>query len=86
MPNERCMCPVCGFPDLDELPYDSQGCASFNICPSCGVEFGYDNSGASFEELRRRWIDGGMLWFSQANKPPRNWDPVQQLKSAALLD
>jgi hypothetical protein len=26
--NRKFMCPVCGYPDLDEPPYDSFGCAS----------------------------------------------------------
>jgi len=46
-------CPICGFPDLDEPPYDSDGeNPSFDICPCCGIEFGYEDCGRSHSELR----------------------------------
>lgn len=35
-------CPVCGWPELDEPPYDDTGWGSFEICSCCGIEFGYD--------------------------------------------
>ena len=86
MLNEKHVCPVCGFPGLDEPAYNEYGSASFGICPSCGTEFGYDDSGASHKELRRRWVESGMPWFSKAAAPPSNWNPVEQLKVAHLLD
>ena len=49
-------CPVCGYQHLSQPPYDGHGCASFDICPCCGTEFGYDDSSATHEVLRRRWI------------------------------
>jgi len=52
-------CPVCGFAELTQPPYDSTGCASFEICPSCGTEFGYHDANKSHEELRRRWLAAG---------------------------
>jgi hypothetical protein len=66
-------CPVCGFAGLTEPPYDDHGCASFDICPSCGTEFGYDDAKQSYEELRRRWLASGALWWSQTTKPPLGW-------------
>jgi len=80
------MCPVCGFPRLDEPPYDEDGCATFGICPSCGTEFGYDDSNIKHEELRRRWIEKGMPWWSQRQGPPEGWDGHRQLREANMAE
>jgi hypothetical protein len=37
------LCPVCGSPELNEPPYNTNGEPSFNMC-SCGFEFGFDDS------------------------------------------
>jgi hypothetical protein len=37
----RHICPLCGYPDLKDPPYDLYGAPSFDICPCCGCEFGY---------------------------------------------
>ncbi len=81
----RFTCPVCGYPNLVEVPRPAIGGGSFEICPSCGFQFGVtdDDSGKSFEEWRRRWIDSGMAWWSPARTPPPTWDP--QLQLAALF-
>ncbi|MGF6226181.1 hypothetical protein QFZ27_000136 [Inquilinus ginsengisoli] len=71
-------CPVCGFPGLEGAPYDKHGCASFDICPCCGIEFGYDDATTSHLELRMRWIAGGKRWWSDRG-PPRGWDADRQL-------
>jgi predicted RNA-binding Zn-ribbon protein involved in translation (DUF1610 family) len=81
MPNKpRYICPVCGFPDLDEPPYDESKCASFDICPSCGTEYGYHDATRSHSELRREWVRNGMRWWSQSRKPSKGWDPELQLR------
>jgi hypothetical protein len=67
-------CPVCGYNGLDEPAYDSFGCASFEICPSCGTEFGYDDATRSHESLCDEWIAKGMPWWAD-DKPPPGWDP-----------
>jgi len=79
--SETNVCPVCGFADLDEPAYDLLGCGSFGICPSCGVEFGYDDATRSHAELRATWVKNGMKWWSQSKVPPLAWDPVAQLRS-----
>ncbi len=71
-------CPVCGFGELREPPLD------FNICPSCGTEFGYDNFTTSFQELRERWIAQGAPWFSTATARPPGWNPSRQLYNAGF--
>ena len=71
-------CPVCGF-KMDYAPRD------FNICPSCGTEFGYSDAGRTYDELREEWKRLGMPWHSHYYKQPRNWDPQLQLILAGLL-
>jgi hypothetical protein len=63
-------CPVCGY-SLDV--YD------FNICPSCGVEFGVDTVGHTYEELRQVWVDNGAVWSSSVDPQPLSWNPWWQL-------
>jgi hypothetical protein len=77
-------CPVCGFPNLAEPPHDDTGCASFETCPACGTEFGYDDATKSHAELRRVWLAAGAPWFSESVAPPRGWSAVEQLRAAGL--
>ena len=69
-------CLVCGYDGLDEPAYDDAGAPSFEICPCCGVEFGYEDASRSHKSLRDEWIAKGMLWWAD-DKPPPDWDPVQ---------
>ncbi|MGO1080013.1 hypothetical protein [Inquilinus sp. CA228] len=71
-------CPVCRFPGLEEAPYDEHGCASFDICPCCGTQFGYDDATTGHSELRARWIAGGKRWWSEKG-PPADWGAETQL-------
>jgi hypothetical protein len=73
-------CPVCGYPNLSESPYDDNGCASFSVCPCCGTEFGYDDFTAIHAILREKWIANGMKWWSKNSLPPDNWNSQEQLK------
>jgi predicted RNA-binding Zn-ribbon protein involved in translation (DUF1610 family) len=81
----RHRCPVCGYPDLEEPPRSSvTGGASYEICPSCGFQFGVtdDDLCVSYEEWRRRWVERGMPWDSAGIRPqPQGWDPPRQLQS-----
>lgn len=67
------LCPVCGYSSLPR-PADD-----YLICPSCGVEFGYDDSVASHEELRKEWIEKGMPWAVSSISKPEGWNPVEQI-------
>lgn len=80
----RFVCPVCGYADLRYDPRPSFGGGSFEICPSCGFQFGVtdDDAGVSFEDWRRTWVKDGMKWSSSRQRPP-NWDPVAQLEALA---
>lgn len=87
MPSKiKFVCPVCGYAGLTEPPYDDHECASFDICASCGTEFGYDDTSHSHEELRRAWIDAGALWHSQKVKPPANWNAEVQMRAAGIFN
>lgn len=73
------LCPVCGYPELDEPPY-LNGQASFEICPCCGYEFGYnDPNPASKETFLRNWVRMGTPWATPSLKP-KKWDAKAQLK------
>jgi len=73
-------CPVCGYPKLREKPRTASGGGSFEICPSCGFQFGVtdDDEGYNYAQWRRRWIAKGMQWSSESMKPA-DWNPVSQL-------
>ena len=51
----------------------------FNICPSCGVEFGIDDIGHTHEELRKIWVENGAHWSSNVDSSPAGWNPWLQL-------
>jgi hypothetical protein len=74
----RYTCPVCGYDQLLYPPTD------YNICPSCGTEFGYTDFTRDHAELRMHWIDGGMRWHSSRIPAPPQWNPEQQLIRAGF--
>jgi RNA polymerase subunit RPABC4/transcription elongation factor Spt4 len=82
---DRFVCPVCGYRNLARRPWKGSA-NSYEICPSCGIEFGYeDGTGDDWVrrqhrhlELRLAWIDRGSPWSSSDPSPP-GWDPVMQL-------
>ncbi len=76
------MCPVCGWVELKKPPRSETTGGSYEICPCCGFQFGYDDEdqGISDEEWRRRWIAKGMPWFARTRLPPPGWDPLEQLR------
>lgn len=79
---DRYTCPVCGFPDLFEPPRNANGSGSYEICPSCGFEFGVTDDDEGFTDLawRGRWISQGMPWSSVSDaRKPDDWDPQRQL-------
>ena len=82
MMRKKYTCPVCGFDDLEEPPYNAQREPSYEICPCCGFEFGFDDGGQaqSFDSFRLRWIESGAAWFRPELKP-NNWDLHKQLKN-----
>lgn len=93
--NKIYFCPVCGF-GLDFEPWINKS-PSDEICPSCGTQFGYDDSkrfkgsqdevAKLYAGLRQRWIAGGMRWSSSKNpfRPePIPWHPKRQLMNIGI--
>lgn len=82
---EKYICPVCGYSELDEPPYDLETNApSFNICPCCGCEYGYDDATPQAKtNYRKKWIAQGANWFKPDRKPV-SWDLELQLKRIGL--
>jgi len=77
-------CPVCGYDALAEPPRGRSGGGSYEICPSCGFQFGVtdDDRGFSYEAWRDDWISRGMPWDSTGiESPPDDWNPRAQLRS-----
>jgi hypothetical protein len=67
---------------LRELPRPKGGGGSYEICPSCGFEFGVsdDDLKYAYDDWRREWILDGMPWRSFRSKPD-GWDPGEQVKA-----
>ncbi len=82
------LCPVCGL--LLDDPTWAEGLPSFEICPCCGTQYGYDDCcggdaaarPAWYRQARQAWVARGMRWWS-SGKPPNRWDAVSQLSRVA---
>lgn len=74
------ICPVCGFPKLKEAPRTLGGGGSYEICPSCGFQFGVsdDDGGFTYKQWREKWRAKGMKWSSQ-RRVPKKWNPAAQV-------
>lgn len=79
------LCPVCGY-CLGENPW-KDNCPTYEICDSCGIEFGYEDFSCDFQErktrydeLRVKWISEGMPWRGLMHLKPITWNPIQQVK------
>jgi hypothetical protein len=81
------ICPVCGFPELEEEPRGELTGGSYEICPSCGFQFGVsdDDRGFTYEQWRQQWIDGGLVWDKGRTEPPPDWNPAEQLRNVVSV-
>lgn len=71
-------CPVCGYQHLQEPPRGPSTGGSYEICPSCGFQFGVsdEDEGKTYEQWRDDWIASGMPWSSVSQipqQPPWRW-------------
>ncbi len=75
------LCPVCGFDRLAEPPYNAEGGGSFEICPCCGFEYGFDDHGEGRTHAAHRadWLERGAPWFDPDARP-EGWDLQRQLE------
>jgi hypothetical protein len=82
---DKYICPVCGYSKLSEPPYDLlNGAPSFNICPCCGCEFGYNDATPwAKENHRKKWIERGTPWFDPKYKP-LDWNLREQLSRIGI--
>ena len=78
--SQKHLCPICGFDGLKEEPFSKKNEPSFEICPCCGFEFGFngENNVASFNAYRKQWISEGAGWFMKELEP-KNWNYKKQL-------
>lgn len=85
MDNQRYVCPVCGYEGLDEPPKSEDDSHSYEICPCCGFEFGFDDEseGHSYQSYRRNWVVEGARWFIE-EKRPENWNLKDQLRKIGV--
>lgn len=76
------MCPVCGFNALAEPAFDEHNMPSYEVCPCCGFEFGFDsqNDPAEFKRYRDTWMDSGAIWFISTRKP-KGWNKQKQFNN-----
>ncbi|RBP41476.1 hypothetical protein DES53_107309 [Roseimicrobium gellanilyticum] len=74
------VCPVCGYPNLAEPPRSPSGGGSYEICPSCGFQFGVDDDdrGKTYEEARKAWKEAGSPWSSKGIPAPKGWNTKEQ--------
>lgn len=74
------LCLVCGWDQLSEEPYDRDGNPSYEICPCCGFEFGFDDGSnqVTFAEYRKKWLEKGAPWFDPDARPA-HWNLQEQL-------
>jgi hypothetical protein len=66
-------CRVCGY-ELLAPPWGHDGHSpTWEICPCCGTEFGYEDcTPASARNMREKWILSGKKWFD-VSKKPNDW-------------
>lgn len=77
-------CFVCNYNELLEPPFDEEGVPSDEICPCCGIHYGYDDDDvpdkeAVYKKWRDNWVSNGCVWFSKGRRPPVGWNSIEQL-------
>lgn len=82
-------CRVCGYVEPDNprwAPWGADGQdPSWDICPCCGVEFGYEDTLESAAmRFRRLWIERGAPWRDPSLRP-QGWSLEDQLSRAPAI-
>ncbi len=88
MPAPTFPCPVCDYPKLTEPARTRSGGGSYEICPSCGFQFGVtdDDEGWTFPNWRAKWEKSGRPWSSAGIPRPANWPPALPTAAAAVTE
>ena len=83
MKSKQNICPVCVYPHLTEPACGKSGGGSYEICPSCGFQFGVDDDdkGIPFKAWRATWLAAGAKWSSKGIARPKGWDGAKQCAS-----
>lgn len=63
-------CRVCGYQPTEPPWGDDGRTPSFDYCPCCGVEWGYqDSSPDGIERFRTAWLKNGAPWHDVKQQP-----------------
>ena|SRR5690242_7815117 len=69
--------------------YQRYGKASYDVCPCCAYEFGYDDepmhpeNARSFAKYLADWTAGGCHWLGH-RVAPEGWSLEEQLRAASI--
>ena len=79
---ENVFCRVCGIEsEINNPPWYDEETPSHEICPCCGVQFGYEDDGYhSVTGYRNQWLKAGAKWFSVGQRP-KDWNLEVQLQN-----
>jgi len=88
--SEEQSCPACGA-RLDFAPWE-EGSPSHEICPCCGIQFGYDDAAGgdlearvlAYERWRDLWLSEGARWRSRGQPAPSGWSVGEQLRRVGI--
>jgi len=82
---DQYFCFVCGKSAGTDPPWGEGGdCPTFEICPCCGCEFGYEDCRASgIKKNRMAWIAKGCPWFNPMQRPD-GWNVTDQLRNIPM--
>jgi hypothetical protein len=79
-------CRICCL-QQEEPPWGEDGQSpSYDICPCCGAEFGYEDCQLNaIQAYRTEWLKNSDTWF-QPKKKPDNWSLKKQLNNIKPLE
>ncbi|MRX33220.1 hypothetical protein GJR93_09365 [Aminobacter sp. MDW-2] len=81
------LCRVCGFDNYPDAPWGADGHMPSNeICPCCGVEFGYDDDGGPdfLSRRRKHWVVANECRWAMPKLKPAQWSAKNQLLSVPV--
>lgn len=88
------LCPVCGYDFFSKFGFNpwNNNSPSDEMCPSCGIQFGYDDMAGGdsgkrqkiYKDWREKWIIQNCQWYSKGMKEPVNWQPRKQLENIGI--